>query len=69
MRLKKKDGCFAFKGYSSLRQLGRFYALTTDKRITRLFTSVAFLDPCNLHFIAYDLGKQGLAKISIRSNN
>jgi hypothetical protein len=52
LQLKKKEGRFDFKGYSSLRQIGRFYALSANNRFTRLYTSVAFLDPRNLHFIA-----------------
>jgi hypothetical protein len=51
LRLKKKEGRFEFKGYTSLRQVGRYYALTVDNKTTRLYTSVAFLDPRNIYFI------------------
>jgi hypothetical protein len=57
LQLKKKEGRFAFNGYHSLRQIGRYYSLTADNKITRLYTSVAFLDPRNLHFMASELGR------------
>jgi hypothetical protein len=42
---------FEFLGYSDIRQLGRFYSLTLNKKITRLYTSVGFLDTRNLAFM------------------
>ena len=37
-----------FLGYSDLRQLGQYYSLTINGRITRLYTSVNFLTLENL---------------------
>ena len=39
---------FEYRGYSKVEQLGRFYSLTLNKKITRLYTSVGFLHQRNL---------------------
>lgn len=42
---------FEYIGYQDVHQLGRFYSLTINKKVTRLYTSVGFLDPRNLAFM------------------
>ena len=42
---------FSYVGYHFLHQLGRFYSLTLNKKTTRLYTSVGFLDPRNVEFM------------------
>ena len=37
-----------FLGYSDVRQLGQFYSLTIDNKITRLYTTVNFLSLANI---------------------
>lgn len=37
-----------YLGYSDIRQLGQYYSLTIDGKITRLYTAVNFLNPENL---------------------
>ena len=37
-----------FFGYSDVRQLGQFYSLTIDNKITRLYTAVNFLSLANI---------------------
>ena len=39
---------FEYLGYQDLHQLGRFFSLTLNKKVTRLYTSVGFLDAGNL---------------------
>ena len=51
MKLKKKEGMFKYRGYVSLSQIGRYYALNADDKITRLYTSVAFLHPSNIDLL------------------
>lgn len=41
----------AFKGYSSLLQLGQYYSLTINDEITRLYTAVNFLTIGNVDFM------------------
>ena len=36
-------GILRFKGYETLAQLGRFYYLTINNKVTRLYTAVNFL--------------------------
>jgi hypothetical protein len=44
VRLVKKDGFnFRFNGVTNLTQLGRFYSLTKDEKVTRLYTAVNFM--------------------------
>ena len=38
-------------GYQDVHQLGRFFSLTLNKKVTRLYTNVGFLDPKNIDFI------------------
>jgi hypothetical protein len=48
MKLMKDEGFnFIYKGYSHESQLGRFYSLTVAHKITRLFTTVNFLNKRN----------------------
>ena len=51
MKLKKKEGWLEYRGYTSVAQIGRYYALNADDKITRLYTSVAFLDPSNIDLL------------------
>ena len=60
VRLVKDEGFnFEFKGITSIDQLGRFYSLTMDSKITRLYTTVNFLA---------DKSKELFRKISLPSN-
>jgi hypothetical protein len=69
LRLKKKTGRFVFNGYTSLKQLGRYYSLTADNKITRLYTTVGFLDPKNVGFLNNELSSSNLVKVKTISNN
>lgn len=51
MRLANKAQPFAFQRYTTPEQLGRYYALTLDNKVTRLYTSVSFLDPANIDLL------------------
>ena len=42
---------FEYLGYRDVHQLGRFYSLTLDKKVTRLYTSAGFLDAKNVKFM------------------
>ena len=42
---------FEYVGYQDVHQLGRFFSLTLNKKVTRLYTSVGFLDPKNIDFV------------------
>lgn len=37
-----------FLGYSDIRQLGQYYSLTINRKITRLYTAVNFLNAANV---------------------
>lgn len=43
MRLKRLQGNFQFNKYRELSQLGRFFSITLNKSVTRLYTTVNFL--------------------------
>ena len=48
VELEAKEGpAFKYIGYHSVNQLGRFFSLTMNKKVTRLYTSVGFLDAKN----------------------
>ena len=38
-----------FQGYTDVRQLGQYYSLTVNDKITRLYTAVNFLSLSNIH--------------------
>jgi hypothetical protein len=40
-----------YKGYSELEQLGRYYSLTLNKEMTRLYSTVNFLNEGNVSFV------------------
>ena len=40
-----------YTGYSSIYQLGRFYSLTVNNKVTRLYTAVNFLHHSNIKFL------------------
>jgi hypothetical protein len=63
LRLKKKTGRFVFNGYTSLKQLGRYYSLTADNKITRLYTTVGFLDPKNASFLNTELSSTNVVNV------
>jgi hypothetical protein len=44
MNLKKKEGPpFSYMKYRSINQLGRYFSLTLNDKVTRLYTTVNFL--------------------------
>lgn len=43
MHLKSTQAAFVFKPYENLNELGRYYSLTINGNITRLYTTVNFL--------------------------
>lgn len=48
VKLVKNSGFnFIYKGYSFPEQIGRYYSLTVDHKLTRLYTSVNFLSKKN----------------------
>lgn len=51
MRLKGINCKFTFRGYESFEQLGRFYSITLNQQVTRLYTSVNFLAKNNQKFM------------------
>lgn len=51
MDLTSKQFNFKFNKYTDIRQLGRFYSLTLNKKVTRLYTMVNFLNIENIKFI------------------
>lgn len=48
MGLLKEKGEFTFTGYSEVSQLGQYYSLTMNKKITRLYTVVNFITRQNI---------------------
>jgi hypothetical protein len=49
VRLVRKDGRgFACNGYTSVHQIGRYFVLTLDGRVSRLYITVSFLAPRNI---------------------
>lgn len=60
MLLTKKEGNFEFNRYTDMAQLGRYYSLTLNDAVTRLYTSVNFLEKDNKIFMRKffkDIGK------------
>ena len=52
VNLTKKSGKpFSFQKYHDISQLGRFFALRLNNKVTRLYTVVAFLVPESIRFI------------------
>ena len=52
MNLKKKEGPpFFFMKYRSINQLGRYFSLTLNDKVTRLYTTVNFLLEDNTHLM------------------
>ena len=50
--LSKTNGePFKFNRYREIAQLGRFYSVTLNNKITRLYTTVAFLVDENINFL------------------
>jgi hypothetical protein len=47
----RSEAGLQFEGYSDVAQLGRFYSLTADSRVTRLYTAVNFLHRSNLELL------------------
>ena len=42
---------FEYVGYQDVHQLGRFFSLTLNKKVTRLYTNVGFLSERNTEFM------------------
>ena len=42
---------FEYIGYQYVHQLGRFFSLTLNKKVTRLYTNVGFLDKRNIELM------------------
>ena len=42
---------FEYIGYQHVHQLGRFFSLTLNKKVTRLYTNVGFLSERNTEFM------------------
>ena len=53
------DKPISYEGYDSLLQIGRFYSLTVNNKVTRLYTAVNFLQPSNKKL----LQRLGLIKV------
>jgi hypothetical protein len=51
IRLTNKSQKYVFQRYTTAEQLGRYYALTLDNKVTRLYTSASFLDPSNIDLL------------------
>lgn len=52
VELESKDMIpFEYVGYRDVHQLGRFYSLTINKKVTRLYTHVGFLDARNIELM------------------
>ena len=50
--LTRKDGeAFGFQKYRSVNQLGRFFSVTLNRSVTRLYSTVSFARPDNLTFL------------------
>lgn len=49
--LRKKEGHFEYQGYRQLQQLGRYFSITLNKKVTRLYTTVNFLVDDNSEFL------------------
>ena len=47
----RQDEKIEYQGYSYINQLGRYYSLTMDDKITRLYTSVNFINIINIHLM------------------
>ena len=48
-----------FLGYSDIRQLGQYYSLTINNKITRLYTAVNFLNETNIQRLAQLISVDG----------
>ena len=48
---------FSFRGYEDVSQLGKYYALTIDDSLTRLYSVVNFLHPTNLAMFSKVTGR------------
>ena len=42
---------FEYLGYSFVHQLGRFFSLTLNKKVTRLYSNVGFMNARNVDFM------------------
>ena len=52
MNLKKKQGApFKFAKYTDIAQLGRYYSISLNDTVTRLYTNVNFLVEENVSFM------------------
>ena len=59
---------FQYVGYSDVHQLGRFFSLTLNKKVTRLYTNVGFLDARNVEFMdRIVFGQMGVRVMPARS--
>lgn len=62
------DKPISYEGYDSLLQIGRFYSLTVNNKVTRLYTAVNFLQPSNKKLLQrLGLIKVGTANIEKQS--
>ena len=55
MNLTKKHGDFKFLKYRFATQLGRYFGLTLNDKVTRLYTTVNFLVEENTDFLETQL--------------
>lgn len=55
LHLKVPNSALQFTGYTEVKQLGRFYALTINKQTTRLYTIVNLFHWRNVHFLQQHL--------------
>lgn len=48
INLRRKEGAFRFLGYTEVAQIGRYFSLSLNDKVTRLYTTVNFLVQENL---------------------
>lgn len=52
VRLLKSNGNgFKCKGYSSIYQIGRYFVLNLDNKVSRLYITASFLAPSNIELL------------------
>ena len=51
MNLSKKEGKFGFLKYKDISQIGRYFTITLNDKVTRLYTTVNFLVEKNISFL------------------
>lgn len=51
LNLTKKEGTFTFLKYKYITQIGRYFTITLNDKVTRLYTTVNFLVAENLMFL------------------